>query len=236
MSERPIAVIVPTLNEEAALPGFLESLAKLPDVQVIVSDGGSMDKTLNICREHGVKIVKSYPGRGIQLNGGAVETDAPILLFLHADSRIDTDLLKEIMRFVEQGAAWGCATLEFDNRALFYRMLALFSNLRSRIFNSCYGDQAIFCRSDFYQEIGGYPDWPLLEDVEFSRRARRRQRARITSAKVTTSARRFENRGRWKSLFLIQWIKILFWLGVKPQQLDALYRNKKGIKACRQLL
>lgn len=236
MGKQQIAVIVPTLNEEAELPGLLESLATLPDVQVIVSDGGSPDKTLNICRKYGVKAIKSYPGRGIQLNRGAVEADAPVLLFLHADSRIDADLLKEIMILTEQGAAWGCATLEFDNRAVFYKMLSLFSNLRARILNSCYGDQAIFCRSDFYHDIGGYPDWPLLEDVELSRRARRRQRAGIASAKVTASARRFEKRGRWRSLLLMQWIKILFLLGVKPQKLAVLYRNKKGIKSCRPLL
>ncbi|MDF9410003.1 MAG: hypothetical protein A4E52_01086 [Pelotomaculum sp. PtaB.Bin013] len=145
-------------------------------------------------------------------------------MFLHADSRIEPGLLKELVTVVENGAAWGCATLEFDNQAIFYIILSWFSNLRSRIFNSCYGDQAVYCRRNFYYQIGGYPDWPFLEDVEFSRRARLRERGRIITAKVTSSARRFEKQGRGKTLLLMQWIKLLFALGLSPQKLIMLYR------------
>ncbi|MEN6327733.1 MAG: TIGR04283 family arsenosugar biosynthesis glycosyltransferase [Syntrophomonas sp.] len=230
MGEAQISVIIPTLNEEAALPGLLQFLSGQADVQVIVSDGGSSDKTLNIGREYGANIVGGPPGRGGQLIRGAAEASAPIMLFLHADSRIERSLLDELMQAVKDGARWGCAVLEFDKEDLFYKVLAQFSNLRSRLFNSCYGDQAIYCCSDFYEQIGGYPDWPFLEDIEVSRRARLLKRARIISAKVTTSTRRFEERGRLRTLLGMQWIKLRYACGASPQKLSVLYQDKRGLK------
>jgi len=162
------------------------------------------------------------------MNRAAAIAQAPVLLFLHADCHITTGLLNEMLKAFEAGRAWGCATLAFDNPAIFYRMVSWFSNLRSRLFNSCYGDQAIFCRRDFFEQIGGYPDWPLLEDIEFSRRARLRQRACILSEIVITSTRRFELRGRWYTLSLMQWIKFLSKLGVSPQKLAAIYQGKRS--------
>jgi rSAM/selenodomain-associated transferase 2 len=231
MDQQRISVIIPTLNEEAVLPGLIQFLSRQPDVQIIVSDGGSSDQTLDICREYGVVTASGPPGRGRQLNRGASLAQAPVMLFLHADSRIGPAFLKELREVIRAGGRWGCATLEFDANALFYRCLSRFSNLRARLLNSCYGDQAIYCRNDFYRELGGYPDWPLLEDVEFSRRARLRSGAVILTSKVTSSSRRFEEHGRWKSLLLMQRIKLLYTLGVSPQKLSRLYRNKRGVKS-----
>lgn len=230
MGEAQISVIIPTLNEEAALPGILQFLSGQADVEVIISDGGSSDRTLDIGREYGAMIVSSRPGRGSQLMRGAAAASAPIMLFLHADSHIERSFLDELIKAVEGGSQWGCAVLAFDKEDFFYKMVAWFSNLRSRLFNSCYGDQAIYCCSDFYEQIGGYPDWPLLEDIEVSRRARLRTRARIMTSKVTSSARRFEEKGRWKTLLRMQRIKLFYACGASPQKLSVLYKDKRGLK------
>lgn len=221
-----ISIIIPTLNEEEHLPSLLDSLEHIPEIEIIVSDGGSSDHSLEICSHYPVKLITGSRGRGVQLNRGAKLAVAPVLLFLHADCRLEPQVAEQVLQEIEAGCHWGCATMDFDERSLFFRGVALFSNLRSRYLKSCYGDQAMWCRKSDFIHNGQFPDIPLMEDLAFSHRMRARYRPRIVPGKVITSTRRFQTGGRFKTLIKMQVFKALYFLGVSPERLALLYGPK----------
>lgn len=223
LSQSMISIIIPTLNEEENIAPLLERLLGLTAAEIIVVDGGSCDSTLDICRQFPVKLLKSPRGRGIQLNTGAGAAQGEILLFLHADSLIEERVLDDIRSATAEGCNWGCCSLMFNERNRIFRTIACLSNLRSGIFSSCYGDQAIFCKRDLFQKSGGFPDSVFLEDLEFSHKMRRQQKARVIKGKVITSTRRYRTAGLWKTIAKIQMVKILYTIGVMPEQLRKWY-------------
>lgn len=219
-----ISVVIPTLNEEAAIGSLIECLRRQSELDIIVSDGGSSDNTAAICEAYGVKLVSGAPGRGGQMNRGAEAACGGLILFLHADSIVDPAVWDQMREAAAEGHKWGCLTLAFTSSKGFYRRLAFFSNWRAILLSSCYGDQGIWCEREFFWQQGGFPDYPLMEDLAFSHRLRRLQKARVLKASITTSTRRFEAGGRWKVLLKMQQLKLLYWLGVSPARLAARYR------------
>ena len=214
-----ISIIIPTLNEEEQIGGLLEQLVAWPGIEIIVSDGGSRDETVKICRRYPVQVLNSAPGRGVQLNTGAQKASGDILFFLHADSVIEERTLTDIRAALSRGYQWGCCTLAFNDKSIFFSIIALFSNLRARCLSSCYGDQGIFCQRDLFFQAGQFPEMVFLEDLEFSRTLRRLKRAHVITGKVETSARRFYEGGLLRTICKMQVIKILYRLGVKPERL-----------------
>lgn len=218
-----ISILIPTLNEEKSIGGLIEFLLSLPPAQIVICDGGSQDATLSICARYPVQIVKSAPGRGRQLNCGAKLATGDILFFLHADSRLQERCLQDIKQAIAAGKQWGCCTLAFDKNTPLYKTIAFMSNLRVRWTSSCYGDQGIYCAREAFQARGGFPDWTLLEDLEFSRKMRSVSRAYMVPGRITTKARRFEKNGPWRTICKMQMIKILFLLGRSPEKLAKWY-------------
>ncbi|MBP1760691.1 MAG: glycosyl transferase [Firmicutes bacterium] len=218
-----ISVIIPTLNEQKHIAGLITSLLPEPGIEIIVSDGGSHDQTPDICRQYPVKFIDAARGRGSQLNAGAEAAQGDILLFLHADSEIGPDLFRQIRNATPGNIQWGCCKMQFSSRNFFYRMVAFGSNLRARCFNSCYGDQGIFCSRELFFLSGGYPDIPLFEDLALSHKLRRYGRANILSARVKTSTRRFQAQGPMRTLLKMQILKLFYYLGFNPQQLTVWY-------------
>lgn len=227
MAENRISVIIPTLNEETRLGGLLSQIAGTPGIEVIVSDGGSTDRTLEVCRTKAVRWVSSPAGRGAQLNSGASIAKGEVLFFLHADSQVEQRVFGDIRQAVRNGRDWGCCSLSFNEPTWFFRALAAASRLRVRLFSSCYGDQGIWCLQDLFRQTGGFPDFPFLEDLAFSRRLRRCQRAVMVAGKVITSTRRFRQHGLWITLMKMQVVKVLFRFGVSPGRLLAFYQGAK---------
>lgn len=221
-----MSIVIPTLNEEKQLPLLLEKLVQLEDMEIIVSDGGSTDQTVPIAERFNVRVVHSTGGRGVQLNHGAESSTGEILLFLHADTDFEWRIFEDIHQAVKQGYLWGCCMLRFDNKGSFYRWVSFFSNLRSRFLSSCYGDQGIFCRREDFFLIGQFPDIPIMEDLEFSRKIRRKKRAVVIPGYVITSARRFQQVGPLRTLIKMQCLKILYRLGVPPAKLVGWYRPR----------
>jgi len=219
-----ISVVVPTLNEGERIVPLLNQLAACPEVEVIITDGGSSDNTLELCREFPVQVIMNAPGRGAQMNAGARLASEEILFFLHADSEIEARVFNDIRQAIAQGYDWGCCQLRFDRSTRFYRMVARNSNRRARYFSICFGDQGIYCRKEFFERMGGFPETPFLEDLAFSEQARKYGRARIIPARITTSSRRFTQGGAWRTLLRMQLIKLLYRLGVKPERLIVLYK------------
>ncbi len=226
-----ISVIVPTLNEGKQMGGLLDFLLAQPGVEVIVSDGGSRDETVSICRHYPVKVVEGRPGRGGQLNAGAAQASGKVLFFLHADSRPRVEVFDQMRQAIEKGRRWGCCSLRFDREAAFYRMVARGSNWRAQR-GICYGDQGIFCQREWFMNQGGFPDLIFLEDLAFSRRVRIMNRPWVITAEIITSTRRFEQEGRVSTLLRMQVVKMLFGMGIHPLYLARYYDRGRKKNRC----
>ncbi len=214
--------MIPTLDEEAALGPTLAAARALAD-EVVVSDGGSRDGTAAAARRLGAAVVTGPPGRGRQLNRGAAATTAEILVFLHADTLLGAGAPAAIRAALAGGAAGGGFRVRFDSERPLLRLGARLINLRTRLPRAPLGDQAQFTTRATFDELGGFREWPILEDLDFVRRLKRRGRIALLSPPVTTSARRFVRRGILRTIATNWWIWLLYFLGVSPHRLARLY-------------
>ncbi|HLX07004.1 MAG TPA: TIGR04283 family arsenosugar biosynthesis glycosyltransferase [Thermoanaerobaculia bacterium] len=242
-----VAIVVPTLNEEATiartLPAAQAALAPLAGDELVVSDGGSVDRTVEVARSLGARVVVGPAGRGGQLNRGAAATTAEILLFLHADTTLPAGALSQIRAAIAGGRGdrgggercravparaarpvlGGAFLLRFDTDRRLLRLGAWLINQRTRATRLPLGDQAHFLTRAAFDELGGYREWPILEDLDLSWRLRRHGRTVILEQRVTTGARRFVELGVVRTVAINWWIWLLFVAGVSPRRLARLY-------------
>jgi len=230
-----VSVIIPTLNEAETIGRLIKSLSGIPELEIIVSDGGSTDGTVQQIRQSGGVVVQSKPGRGVQLNAGAQVASGDILFFLHADSQLQGSVVARIRQSVSKGTQWGCCRLKFDEDSCFFRILAKTSDWRARYLSMCYGDQGIYCTRTFFDSVGGFPDWSFLEDLEFSRRARRRVKACVIKDQINTSTRRFRKHGLWRTFWKMQGVKVLFALGFPLSYIERFYQAGGREKECQRV-
>lgn len=222
-----LAIVIPALNEEATLLRNLPGALAQAD-EVVVSDGGSSDRTLAVARDLGARAVSGPACRGGQLNRGAAATDADILLFLHADTVLPTDAGGRVKEAVAAGAPGGAFFVRFDGDGFVYRLGERVVNLRTKRAFTPLGDQAQFATREAFRELGGFREWPILEDLDFAKRMRRRwgrRRLAVLEDPVTTSARRFEKQGPARTVALNWTIWMLFALGASPHRLAKIYRH-----------
>lgn len=220
-----LAIVVPTLNEESALRRLLPAVSALAE-ELVVTDGGSTDRTVEVAREFGARVVTGPPGRGGQLTRGAEATTADILLFLHADTELPADGIQRIREAVAGGAAGGGFYVRYDVPPPLLRLGGeRLINARTLLTGWPLGDQAQFVTREAFQALGGYRDWPILEDLDFARRLRRHGRTVLITAPVTTAARRFAEQGVVRTVATNWLIWILFLCGVSPHRLARLYRH-----------
>jgi rSAM/selenodomain-associated transferase 2 len=219
-----LAIVVPTLNEEAGLRRNLPAALAAAD-QVVVSDGGSTDGTLAVAGELGARIVTGPPGRGGQLTRGAGATDAPLLLFLHADTRLPPDGVSRVREAVAGGAVGGGFLVRFDTGGSLLRLGERLINARTHLTRLPLGDQAQFATREAFRALDGYRDWPILEDLDFALRLRRLGRTELIRSPVTTAARRFVQQGVVRTVATNWLIWLLFFCGVSPHRLARLYRH-----------
>jgi len=217
---KKISVIIPALNEERYLPGTLERLKQSDHIEVIVVDGGSADRTADIARSFTGKVFSVSPGRARQMNEGARMAEGDVLLFLHADSLIAPGGLDKILPALqENGAVGGAFRLKIDSGNFFLKSLACLTNLRCLVSGVPYGDQGIFILRETFQKIGGYPEIPILEDVELARKMKRAGKTVLLNERVMTSARRWAKEGLLMTTVRHRWIMLLYFLGVSPRRL-----------------
>ena len=219
-----LAVIIPALDEESSLSRILPRVLGLGD-ELVVSNGGSSDGTAAAARRLGARVVEGAHGRGPQLNRGAEATDAEILLFLHADSLPPDGAVEAIRRVVAAGAEGGGFEVRFEGDRASSRLGSRLVNLRTRFTKLPLGDQGQFVTRAVFEELGGYRDWPILEDLDFARRLRRRGRLVILPLPMRTSFRRYQQRGVVRTVVVNWLIWLLYALGVSPHRLARLYRD-----------
>lgn len=220
-----LAIVVPTLNEEDALRRTLPAMLAVAD-EVVVSDGGSGDGTVAVARGLGARVVAGPPGRGGQLNRGAAAAHgAEILLFVHADTTLPPDGVEAVRRVVANGAPGGAFFLRFDTDRPMQRLGSWLINWRTRLIRVPLGDQGQFATRETFERLGGYQDWPILEDLDFALRLRRLAGTTIIESPVTTGARRFVEQGAVRTVATNWLIWILYFFGVSPHRLARFYRQ-----------
>lgn len=219
-----ISVIIPTLNEEARIEGLLRSLQNISTLEVIVSDGMSQDRTVEIAKRLVAHVWTAPRGRASQMNEGARHATGEVLLFLHADTRLLPSAFDQLTSALgDPTIVGGAFSLCLESQAWGLRLIEAVTNLRARLFSFPYGDQAVFVRRSVFEEIGGYAELPLMEDLELVRRLKRRGRIVILPAKAITSARRWEKEGILYTTVRNWAVTILFFLGVSPTTLVRWY-------------
>lgn len=228
MTTRPptISVIIPTLNEALGIAAAVAAVrARLPAAEIIVADGGSTDGTVAAAAGSGVGVVLASRGRGLQCRAGAEVATGDWLLFLHADTALPVTAAPLLAAFSKRNdTRIATFRLAFDEAGWFLRSCAWCSRIDSVL--TRFGDQGIFVRRAFYDKLGGFPAWPLFEDVELLRRARRVTKVWSLPAVVTTSARRFRRRGPFRQQLQNAQLLARFLLGTPPEKLAATYRSE----------
>jgi len=220
----PLAVVIPTLNEERTLGDLLGDLAgRAGDVTVTVADGGSTDGTREVAaRFPAVRWVAAPRGRGAQMNAGARAAEGEILLFLHADTLLPAGAFGKIREaLADPAVAAGSFCLAFDRDDPWLRAYARCSRINHPLFT--YGDQGLFLRRVLFERVGGFPEVPLMEDVEIQRRLRRLGRFVKLKEPVVTSARRFVRHGVVRQQVRNAVLVCLYYLGVAPARLARAY-------------
>lgn len=221
-----LSVVIPALDEARNLERLLPELDRTcPGAEVVVVDGGSADDTRQVvARFPAVRLVASERGRARQMNTGAGVATGRALLFLHADTRLPDGAQAAILAaLADPAVAGGRFDIRFDQPRVAFRMIAAFMNARSRLTGIFTGDQAIFARREPFEGLGGYPEIPLMEDVEFTRRLKRTGPVACLRLRVTTSARRWEREGVVRTIVLMWLLRLLYACGVAPERLHRWY-------------
>lgn len=222
-----LAIIVPVLNEMSALPGLLEHLQcwQQRGAEILLVDGGSSDATADTARAAGFRVITAPAGRATQMNAGALASHSANLLFLHADTRLPENADQYLAAtFKVAPLAWGRFDVWIEGRSTLLPLVALLMNWRSRLTGIATGDQALFMARELFDRVGGFPEQPLMEDVEISKRLKQICAPVCLSQKVTTSGRRWDSQGSWRTIVLMWQLRWAYWRGTPAKQLAERYR------------
>jgi len=223
-----ISVVVPTWNEEVELPETLRRLRAVPEVkEIIVSDAGSIDQTVQLAREAHARIVVGSRSRGGQLRRGAEVATGEVVWFVHADTWVPLPAGRAILEALRDPSVVGGACFkEFRDPPWLTQGSAWRCDFRMRWFQFAYGDQGIFVRRPILQQIGGVADVPLMEEFQLCSDLRLRGKLALAQTTLTTSARRFRQRGLWRTYLRMGWINLRYHFGARPTDLLRHYERE----------
>lgn len=221
-----LSIIIPVLDEAEIIGAALSRLSacRARGAEIVVADGGSGDATADLARPLADRVIAAPRGRARQMNAGAAAASGDILLFLHCDCVLPADagrLLREGL--AQTGAAWGRFDVRIGARAPILRMVAAMMNARARLTGIATGDQAIFVRKDAFESAGRFPEIALMEDIALSRALKRISPPLCLRAKVTTSGRRWEKNGVFRTIVLMWRLRLAYFLGASPAALARRY-------------
>ena len=220
-----VSIIIPTLNEEATISSLLQQLQSYRQQghEVIVVDGGSNDNTVLISKVLADNVIQSDAGRAIQMNSGAAQAHGDALWFLHADS-ILPDNATEIIQQALEDNDWGRFNIKLSGTHILFRLIEKMMNLRSCICGIATGDQGIVVKKQKFEQIQGYPNIPLMEDIELSKNLKLISKPVCIKEILTTSSRRWEKKGIFATVLLMWKLRFLYWLGVSADKLVKQYK------------
>lgn len=219
-------IIVPVLNESAVLAQQLNELDVLRAMgaQVLLVDGGSTDRTAQLARDAGFDVLESVRGRARQMNAGARAVQSDLLVFLHVDTHLPRGALYEIENHLNSKKGWGRFDVRLVGRSPWLRVISFCMNWRSRLTGIATGDQTFFMTREMFERVGGFPEQPLMEDIEMSKRLKRFSPPVCLSDRVETSGRRWDQKGVWKMILLMWRLRWAYWRGVPASELARFYR------------
>jgi rSAM/selenodomain-associated transferase 2 len=224
-----LCIVVPVRNEAAVLEQSLARLQPLraAGVELIVIDGASDDASAELAQPLADRVLRTAPGRALQMNAGAAAGARPLLLFLHVDTELPAGAAPALLAAIDGGFDWGRFDVAIEPATPLLRLVAATMNLRSRASAICTGDQALFMRRDAFEAVGGFPAQELMEDVEISRRLRRRGRPACLRLRVRTASRRWLRHGVLRTVLLMASLRLRYALGAEPAALARLYRDAR---------
>jgi rSAM/selenodomain-associated transferase 2 len=223
-----LSIIIPTLDEVAGIGATLAALQPLRAAghEVIVVDGGSRDGTAEAARPLADRVLAAPRGRASQMNAGADAVSGDVLLFLHADTRLPAGADRTVLDgLAASGTSWGRFDVRIEGRHPLLRLVAWLMNRRSRVTGIATGDQAMFATRAAFATVGGFPALPLMEDVALSKRLKRVSPPLCLRERAVTSGRRWESRGVVRTIVLMWWLRLCYFLGASPERLRRIYNG-----------
>jgi rSAM/selenodomain-associated transferase 2 len=223
-----LSIIIPALNEANHIADALLAVQPLRarGAEILVVDGGSTDCTTDIAALHADHVVHAPRGRASQQNAGAQQAQGDTFLFLHSDTQLPLDADNLIADSLsDHEVQWGRFDVRFDSDHATLRLVATLMNARSRFTGVATGDQCLFVRRSAFEAIGGFPVIALMEDVALSALLRRQSAPVCLRKKVTTSARRWQKNGVWRTIFFMWWLRLAYAFGVSPARLARWYQQ-----------
>ncbi len=224
-----LSIVIPALNEASGIVAALAPLQTLRTngAEVVLVDGGSIDATRELANPLVDRVIDSAPGRAVQMNAGAAAATGEALLFLHADSLLPEGADRLIFDALnEMGSVWGRFDVAIIGHHFMYSVIAWFMNHRSRLTGIATGDQGIFMTRVVFEQSGGFPVQPLMEDIELCARLRKIAPPACLREKIVTSARRWDRNGLWRTILLMWRLRLRYWMGASPTELHRAYYGK----------
>ena len=221
-----VSIIIPILDEASILPRLFENLQSLA-AEIIFVDGGSTDGSTTLVCDAGYHCAEASVGRAIQMNAGAAIAGGDILLFHHADSLLPRGCLNSVRRAIENGCVGGSFRLQLDTSRPLLRVVGFMITLRSRLAGVSTGDQGMFLTRAAFDELGGFTEQPIFEDVDMSLRLQSIGRVCQLCPPMLTSSRRWETQGVYRTVFRMWALRALYYAGVSPKRLTRYYGNSR---------
>lgn len=222
-----LSIIIPTLNEESTIAATLDTIEiTKKDIEVILVDGYSTDKTIALSQPYDTLILQTEKGRARQMNEGAEHAKGSILLFLHADTLLPHNYSTLISRAIleHKETAWGYFDVALSGTRTAFRIIETMINFRTALSQVASGDQAIFVKRDIFFDVGGFPNIELMEDIAFTKRLKRISKPARIKQRVTTSSRRWSDSGIVRTILLMWSLRLAFYFGINPSRLKAFYK------------